>query len=52
MFQSFLQLWIQYPEAEMAIALARVGGLGFIHKNMSIEAQSAQVNQQLTWKTE
>lgn len=31
-------------EAEMAIALARVGGLGFIHKNMSIEAQAAQVN--------
>lgn len=31
-------------EADMAIALARVGGLGFIHKNMSIEEQSAQVN--------
>lgn len=31
-------------EAELAIALARVGGLGFIHKNMSIEAQAAQVN--------
>ncbi|WP_417428330.1 IMP dehydrogenase [Halpernia sp.] len=31
-------------EAEMAIALARVGGLGFIHKNMSIEEQAAQVN--------
>lgn len=31
-------------EAEMAIGLARVGGLGFIHKNMPIEAQAAQVN--------
>ena len=31
-------------EAEMAIALARVGGLGFIHKNMPVEEQAAQVN--------
>lgn len=31
-------------EADMAIALARVGGLGFIHKNMPIEEQAAQVN--------
>ncbi len=30
-------------EAEMAIALARVGGLGFIHKNMPIEEQAQQV---------
>ena len=30
-------------EAEMSIALARVGGLGFIHKNMPIEEQAAQV---------
>ena len=31
-------------EADLAIALARVGGLGFIHKNMTIEEQAAQVN--------
>lgn len=31
-------------EADLAIALARVGGLGFIHKNMTIVEQAAQVN--------
>jgi IMP dehydrogenase len=30
-------------EADLAIALAREGGLGILHKNMSIEQQSAQV---------
>ena len=30
-------------EATLAIALAREGGLGILHKNMSIEEQSAQV---------
>lgn len=30
-------------ESEMAIALARLGGIGVIHKNMSIAAQAAQV---------
>lgn len=30
-------------EAEMAIAIALEGGLGFVHKNMSIEKQAAQV---------
>lgn len=31
-------------EAAMAIAMARQGGLGIIHKNMSIEAQAEQVD--------
>ncbi|RKT00817.1 IMP dehydrogenase [Chryseobacterium defluvii] len=31
-------------EGDLAIALARVGGLGFIHKNMPIAEQAAQVN--------
>lgn len=30
-------------ESEMSIALARLGGIGVIHKNMSIHAQAAQV---------
>ncbi|WP_125610263.1 IMP dehydrogenase [Specibacter cremeus] len=32
-------------EAPMAIALARQGGIGIIHRNLSIEAQAAQVDQ-------
>ena len=31
-------------EAELAIAIAREGGIGVIHKNMSIEAQARQVH--------
>jgi len=31
-------------EARLAIALARQGGIGFIHKNMSIESQAKQVD--------
>lgn len=31
-------------EAELAIALAREGGIGVIHKNMSIERQAAEVD--------
>ncbi|QHE59643.1 IMP dehydrogenase [Rossellomorea vietnamensis] len=31
-------------QAEMAIAMARTGGLGIIHKNMSIEQQAEQVD--------
>ena len=30
-------------EAELAIAVAREGGLGFIHKNLSIEEQASEV---------
>src|ERR1044072_4562861 len=30
-------------EASLAIALAREGGLGILHKNMSIEEQASQV---------
>src|SRR6187397_3337904 len=30
-------------EASLAMALAREGGLGILHKNMSIEQQAAQV---------
>ncbi|MBR0463109.1 MAG: IMP dehydrogenase [Clostridia bacterium] len=32
-------------EARLAIALAREGGLGIIHKNMTIDEQAAQVDQ-------
>ncbi len=31
-------------EAEMAIAMARHGGVGIVHKNMSIEKQAAQID--------
>ena len=30
-------------EHDLAIAMAREGGLGFVHKNMTVEAQAAQV---------
>src|SRR6476620_7543807 len=31
-------------ESQMAIAIAREGGLGIIHKNMSIEEQAEQID--------
>jgi IMP dehydrogenase len=34
-------------EAALAIALARVGGLGILHKNMSIEQQAAEVRKRI-----
>ena len=47
------KLWLNIPilsaamdtvtETEMAIAMAREGGMGVIHKNLSIEAQAAMV---------
>ena len=32
------------PEAEMAVAMARAGGIGVLHKNMSIDRQAMQVD--------
>ncbi|MCL5964761.1 MAG: IMP dehydrogenase, partial [Deinococcus sp.] len=47
------RLWLNVPvisaamdtvtEAEMAIAMARQGGLGVIHKSLSIQEQASQV---------
>lgn len=37
-------------ESDMAIAIAREGGIGIIHKNMSIEAQADQVDRVKRWE--
>lgn len=49
------EVWLNVPvvsaamdtvtEARLAIALARLGGIGVIHRNMSVEAQAEQVDQ-------
>src|SRR5919108_6444332 len=31
-------------EARMAIALAREGGVGIVHRNLSVEAQAAEID--------
>ena len=40
----FLRPMDTVTEAELAIALAQEGGLGVIHKNMSIEEQTREVD--------
>ena len=37
-------LWTPSPKAALAIAIAREGGIGVIHKNMSIAEQARQVH--------
>ncbi len=37
-------------ESDMAIAIAREGGIGIIHKNMSIEEQADQVDRVKRWE--
>jgi IMP dehydrogenase len=37
-------------EARLAIAMAQLGGIGILHKNMSVEAQAAQVTRVKTFE--
>ncbi len=37
-------------ESKMAIAMARQGGLGVIHKNMGVEEQANKVQKKKNWK--
>ncbi|APS99056.1 guanosine monophosphate reductase (plasmid) [Borreliella mayonii] len=39
-------------ESQMAIAIAKEGGIGIIHKNMSIEAQRKEIERVKTYKTQ
>ncbi len=39
-------------ESQMAIAIAKEGGIGIIHKNMSIEAQKKEIEKVKTYKVE
>ena len=42
-FSRHIELKVPFVTAPMAIAIAREGGIGVIHKNMSIEEQARQV---------
>ena len=42
-FSRHIELKVPFVTAAMAIAIAREGGIGVIHKNMSIEEQARQV---------
>jgi len=37
-------------ESEMAIAMARAGGIGVIHKNMPVDRQAAEVDRASAWR--
>ena len=39
-----MQVWIQLQNLKWQYAMAREGGIGIIHKNMSIEEQAKEVD--------